>query len=145
MAVVIRMKRTGRRNRPSYRISVADSRSPRDGRTLETIGLYDPVSPNKEAQTRLEVERARHWLEHGALPSETVRSIFKKAGVYDGFGKPKKKRDRKGRKTKTKTGERRTAIKAERVDRKKARMEGRLAAKRAAAKAAAEPEGDSAE
>ena len=78
MAVVIRMKRTGRRNRPCYRISVADSRSPRDGRTLETLGLYDPVSRDAEAQTKLNVERAKHWVGVGAKPSETVRSIFKR-------------------------------------------------------------------
>lgn len=142
MAVVIRMKRTGRRNRPCYRISVADSRSPRDGRTLETIGLYDPVSPNREQQTRVEVERARHWLEHGALPSPTVHSIFKRAGVYEGFGKPKAKRDRSGRKKTTKTGTRRNAEKSARAERKKTRQDARLSAKRAAAKAAASQEGD---
>ncbi len=137
MAVVIRMKRTGRKNRPCYRISVADSRSPRDGRTLETLGLYDPVAPSKEAQTRLDVERARHWLTSGALPSETVRSIFKKAGVYQDFGKPKAKRDRSGRKKTTKTGARRVAEQTIRTDRKKIRSQERVQAKRAAAKAAA--------
>ena len=85
MAVVIRMKRTGRRNRPCYRISVADSRSPRDGRTLETLGLYDPVAPTKEAQTRLDVERARHWLTNGALPSETVALALQKGRRVPGL------------------------------------------------------------
>ena len=84
MAVVIRLKRTGRRNRPCYRISVADSRWPRDGRTLETLGLYDPISKDNEKQATLKVERARHWLSRGALPSETVRSLFKRFGVYEG-------------------------------------------------------------
>ena len=83
MSVVIRMKRTGRRNRPCYRISVADSRSPRDGRTLETLGLYDPVSKAADQQTTLDVDRARHWITNGAQPSETVRSIFKRLGVFD--------------------------------------------------------------
>ena len=65
MAVVIRMKRTGRRNRPCYRISVADSR-PRDSRVLETLGLYDPVSPDEEKQATLKTERAQEWLRNGA-------------------------------------------------------------------------------
>ncbi|MEZ5975780.1 MAG: 30S ribosomal protein S16 [Planctomycetota bacterium] len=140
MAVVIRMKRTGRRNRPCYRISVADSRAPRDGRTLENLGLYDPVSPNKEMQTTLDVERARHWLTNGALPSETVRSIFKRAGVYKDFGKPKEKRDRSGRKKATKTSQARVAAKTARAERKTKRSQDRVAAKRAAAKAAASAE-----
>ena len=142
MAVVIRMKRTGRRNRPCYRISVADSRSPRDGRTLETIGLYDPVSPNKENQMTVKVERARHWLEHGALPSETVRSLFKRAGVYEGFGKPKAPRKRPGRKKKTATTAKRVAAKTMRAERKQVRQTERIQAKRVAAKAAASAESE---
>lgn len=123
MAVVIRMKRTGRRNRPCYRISVADSRAPRDGRTLDTLGLYDPVASKVEAQLTLDVERAKYWVEHGAQPSETVNSIFKRQGVYEGRPEPKK-RDRSGRKKVTKTRERRAAAKearvARRAERKKA-------------------------
>ena len=102
MPVVIRMKRTGRRNLPCFRISVADSRSPRDGRTLETLGLYDPVSKDPDKQTTLNIERARHWLSNGAQPSDTVRSIFKRMGVFEGMQLEKKKRDRSGRKTETK-------------------------------------------
>ena len=94
MSVVIRMKRTGRRNRPCYRISVADSRSPRDGRTLESLGLYDPVCKDDEKQTTLNVDRARHWLSNGAQPSETVRSIFKRMGVFEEMDTEQKKRDR---------------------------------------------------
>lgn len=137
MAVVIRMKRTGRRNRPCYRISVADSRSPRDGRTLETLGLYDPVSSNSEAQTTLKVDRARHWLSQGALPSGTVRSIFQRNGVYEGEFAPKeKKNDRSGRKRKTKTTAARRAAQKIRKDRKEARAAERIKARREAAKAA---------
>jgi small subunit ribosomal protein S16 len=102
MSVVIRMKRSGRLNRPSYRISVADARSPRDGRTIESLGFYEPIAPSKDRQLSLDVERARYWVEHGAQPSETVRSILKRAGVY-GEPKPKVKRDRSGRKRKTQT------------------------------------------
>ena len=135
MAVVIRMKRTGRKNRPCYRISVADSRSPRDGRTLETLGLYDPVAPSKEAQVRVDVDRARFWLTSGAQPSETVRSLFKRSGVYVDFGKPKVKRDRSGRKKATAKGTQRQKDQAVRDERKKARSAARAADRKAAAAA----------
>lgn len=140
MAVVIRMKRTGRRNRPCYRISVADSRSPRDGRVLETLGLYDPVSPNEEKQVTLNVEKAQAWLRNGAKPSETVHSIFKRQGVYvDDLDRQKtnsKVRKRPGRKKATATSKRRTDAKTMRADRKTTRQSDRVAAKRAAAAAA---------
>ncbi len=141
MAVVIRLKRTGRRNRPSYRISVADSRRPRDGRTLETLGLYDPIEPNKEKQVTLNLESARDWLSRGALPSHTVRNVFQRAGVYEGLEKNEKKRDRSGRKNGTKRRERKLATKAANEKAKAARRDARAAAKKAAKSAAATEEG----
>ena len=143
MAVVIRMKRTGRRNRPCYRISVADSRWPRDGRVLETIGLYDPVSGDKEKQVRVDVARAQHWLSVGAKPSETVHSLFKRHEVYVGDfeRKPKASRKRKGRDGKSKTTQKRREEQKVRAERKTARRNERITAKRAAAKAAAAEEG----
>ena len=135
MVVVIRMKKTGRRNRPCFRISVAERRAPRDGRTLETLGLYDPVAPNAEAQITLNVESAREWISRGAQPSETVRSIFKKQGVFEGV-ETKKPRKRKGRYAKTKTGEARQAAKTAREERKTQRRDARNEARREAAKAA---------
>ena len=138
MAVVIRLKRTGRRNRPCYRISVADSRSPRDGRVLDSLGLYDPVCPAAERQHTLNVDRARHWLRHGAKPSETVHSLFKAHGVYEGdleLGKDKV-RKRKGRNTATKTRARKHAAKTARADAKTVRQAERKVAKSAARKAA---------
>jgi small subunit ribosomal protein S16 len=134
MAVVIRMKRTGRRNRPCYRINVADSRSPRDGRFIETLGLYD------EAQVKLDAERAKHWISQGALPSDTVRSLFKKNGVYADMPEPKR-RKRTGRGTTTAKRKRRMASKASCLAKKEARRNERVAAKAAAA-AAAKAEGD---
>ena len=119
MTVVIRMKRTGRRNRPCYRISVADRRAPRDGATLESLGFYDPVAAKPEAQLSLNVERAKYWVSKGAQPSETVASILKRGGVYED-APPKKKRDRSGRKKKTKTRERREASKKVRAERRAA-------------------------
>ncbi len=139
MAVVIRLKRTGRRNRPCYRISVADSRNPRDGRILEHLGLYDPVCGVAERQHTLNVDRARHWLRHGALPSPTVRALFKKHGVYEGdleLGKTKPRR-RPGRKVVTKTRTRKHAAKAARAEAKGVRQTERKATKSAARKAAA--------
>lgn len=79
MAVRIRLRRIGRKKTPLYRIVVADSRSPRDGRFIETIGHYNPrVS---EGGLQLKLDRAHHWLDVGALPTDTVRSLLRRAGV----------------------------------------------------------------
>ena len=136
MAVVIRMKKTGRRNAPSYRISVSDSRRPRDGRTIENLGLYDPRSKQQDKQLTLNVESARAWLSKGAQPSETVLSIFKKMGVVQGEWPVRKKRDRSGRSKTTKARTSRRASKASRTERKTTRRTERLAKRRADAKAA---------
>jgi small subunit ribosomal protein S16 len=144
MAVVIRMKRTGRKNRPCYRISVADRSLPRDGRTLDTLGVYDPASPKPELRLKIDVERAKHWLSKGALPSETVRSILKKEGAYEGVtAKPPRKRP--GRKTVTAKRKRRLEAASGREEKKQARHAERVGAKRAAAKAAAAQESESEE
>ena len=80
MATKIRLKRMGAKKKPFYRIVVADSRAPRDGRFIEEIGSYNPnVTP---AEVRVDVEKAQKWLNTGAQPSDTVRSLLKKAGVY---------------------------------------------------------------
>ncbi|MBL7071201.1 MAG: 30S ribosomal protein S16 [Candidatus Omnitrophica bacterium] len=79
MAVVMRLKRTGSNKRPCYRIVVADSRSPRDGRCIEEIGTYDPKQ--NPPFIILKKERAEYWKGVGALPSPTVKSILKKNGV----------------------------------------------------------------
>ncbi len=140
MAVVIRLKRTGRRNRACYRISVADSRAPRDGLVLEHLGLYDPVHPDKENQSTLNIERARHWLEQGAQPSETVRSLFKRHGVFEDWGKPRRIRKRPGRKKVTATSTTRNSSKSARLAAKGVRRDERLTARRSAAKAEAAAE-----
>ena len=79
MAVRIRLRRTGRKNSPSFRIVVAESASPRDGRFIEIIGQYYPRQGDTAVQ--LNTERANYWLDSGALPSDTVRSLLRKAGV----------------------------------------------------------------
>jgi small subunit ribosomal protein S16 len=78
--VKLRLRRMGAKKRPSYRIVAADSRSPRDGAFIESVGFYDPITD--PATINVNVDRARHWLSVGAQPTETVNSLFKKAGVY---------------------------------------------------------------
>lgn len=87
MAVKIRLRRTGARNRPSYRFVVADSRERRDGAFVELIGHYDPLT--EPATVSVNVESLSKWLNEGAQMSETVRSLLKKQGVLDRSGKPK--------------------------------------------------------
>ncbi len=79
MATKIRMRRMGAKKAPFYRLVVADSRSPRDGRFIEEIGYYDPTK--EPAELKLDEEKALKWLKEGAQTSETVRSIFNKAGI----------------------------------------------------------------
>jgi small subunit ribosomal protein S16 len=76
MSVSIRLRREGAKNRPYYKVVVADSRSPRDGKFIEVIGTYDPKKPGHNSS--LNVERAEHWISKGAQPSDTVRSLIKK-------------------------------------------------------------------
>ena len=77
--VRIRLRRTGRKKTPTYRIVVADSTSPRDGRFIEIIGQYAPRQG--ENALNLRTDRANYWLDNGAQPSDTVRSLLRKAGV----------------------------------------------------------------
>ena len=141
MAVVIRMKRTGRRNRPCYRISVADRSFPRDGRTLDNLGVYDPASPVKELQLKVDAEGVKRWIANGAVPSQTVYSLLRREGLVE--PKPFNPRKRK-RSATTATHKRRVERSKAREERKTARRDERTAAKRAAAaaaKAAAAAEG----
>jgi len=76
MAVSIRLRREGAKNRPYYKVVVADSHSPRDGKFIEVIGTYDPKKPGHNSS--LNVERAEFWISKGAQPSDTVRSLIKR-------------------------------------------------------------------
>ena len=129
------MKRTGRKNRPSYRISATDKRNARDGRTLETLGHYDPASPVEALRLKLDPERIQRWLAQGAKPSETVASILRRQGIVQP-GLTHKVRDRSGRSKPTKAKARREDRKKTMAEAKTARRKERLAARRAAAKAA---------
>jgi small subunit ribosomal protein S16 len=79
MAVHIRLRRAGRKGSPAYRIVVADSRSPRDGRFIEIIGQYAPRQGNDAVN--LKVDRVNYWMDNGAQPTDTVRSLLRRAGV----------------------------------------------------------------
>jgi small subunit ribosomal protein S16 len=83
MTVKIRLKRTGMKKAPSYRIVVADSRSPRDGRIIESIGWYNPrVEPSA---VHINEEKALNWLKNGAQPTESVSILLKRTGILDRF------------------------------------------------------------
>lgn len=77
--IKLRLRRMGAKKRPSYRIVAADSRSPRDGRFIEIVGTYDPITD--PATITLKADRIQHWLSVGAQPSDTVRDIIKRAGA----------------------------------------------------------------
>lgn len=79
MAVRIRLKRMGSKKNPFYRIVVADSRAPRDGRFIEEIGTYNPTT--EPADVNINEDKALQWIQNGAQPSDTVRNLFSKAGI----------------------------------------------------------------
>lgn len=83
MAVKIRLKRIGAKKAPFYRIVVADARSPRDGRIIEEIGTYNPIS--QPAAISINEETAIKWMKDGAKPSDTVRNLFSKQGIMEKF------------------------------------------------------------
>ncbi|GAA0349834.1 30S ribosomal protein S16 [Bacillus horti] len=89
MAVKIRLKRMGAHKKPFYRLVVADSRSPRDGRFIEEIGTYNPVA--QPALVDINEEKALQWLQNGAKPSDTVRNLFSNAGILTKFHESKQK------------------------------------------------------
>ncbi|MFA6843310.1 MAG: 30S ribosomal protein S16 [Bacilli bacterium] len=88
--VKLRLQRFGKKKSPYYRIVATDSRNPRNGRFIEIIGLYQPV--NKDNQVKLDEEKAMKWLEQGARPTDTVRSIFKQYGLNERLAKSKVKK-----------------------------------------------------
>ena len=79
MAVKMRLRRMGAKKAPTYRVIVADSRSPRDGRFIEEIGHFDPRSN----ELKIDAEKAKKWIANGAQPTETVKSLLKKSGIVD--------------------------------------------------------------
>ena len=83
MAVKIRLRRMGAKKAPFYRVVVADSRFPRDGRFIEEIGYYDPMT-EPAATIKIDAEKAQQWIKNGAQPTDTVRTLLKKSGIIEG-------------------------------------------------------------
>jgi small subunit ribosomal protein S16 len=81
MSVRMRLKRIGKKKQPQYRVVVAEARCPRDGRFIEAVGHYDP----KNSAITIKEEKALYWLSCGAQPTETVRSLLRKKGIWDKF------------------------------------------------------------
>ena len=79
--VKIRLKRMGMKKAPSYRVVVADERMPRDGRFIEEIGYYNPMT--NPAEVKIDAEKAQKWSKNGAQPTDTVRALLKKSGIID--------------------------------------------------------------
>ena len=88
MAVKLRLKRMGSKQKPFYRVVAADSRSPRDGRFIETVGTYDPVK--KEESITIDEEKALKWLNNGAQPTDTVKNLLTKKGIWAKYKSTKK-------------------------------------------------------
>ena len=87
MAVKLRLKRMGAKQRPFYRIVAADARSPRDGRFIETVGTYNPIT--NPAEVKINKELALKWLNNGAQPTDTVRTLLKKEGILKEYAEAK--------------------------------------------------------
>ena len=81
MSVRLRLKRTGRRNRPFYRIGAFHHTTRRDGAPVEDLGWYDPLVKDRDANFKLDEDRARYWVDNGAKASDTVRSLLKRRGI----------------------------------------------------------------
>ena len=81
MAVKIRLRRMGQKKAPFYRVVVADSRYPRDGRFIEEIGYYNPIT--EPAEIKIDAEKAKKWIANGAQPTETVKSLLKRTNIVD--------------------------------------------------------------
>ena len=82
MSVKIRLKRMGMKKMPFYRVVVADERSPRDGRCIEEIGYYNPMT--EPATIKIDAEKAQQWIKNGAQPTDTARTLLKKSGIIEG-------------------------------------------------------------
>ena len=95
MAVKIRLKRMGAKQKPFYRIVAADSRSPRDGRFIETIGTYNPIKT--PAEVKIDEELALKWLNNGAIPTDTVKTLLSKEGIIAKYASSKVKTKKEGK------------------------------------------------
>lgn len=132
MAVKIRLARGGAKKRPFYRIVVADIRSPRDGRFIEKLGTYNPLLPkDHEERVKVDVERAKYWIEKGAKPTDRVARFLSDAGLVEWKAGNNPKKGKPGQKAQERI--------EERAEKEAARKEAEEEAKRAAAEAEAAP------
>tara|TARA_R110002072_G_scaffold116942_11_gene247697 strand:- start:11225 stop:11716 length:492 start_codon:yes stop_codon:yes gene_type:complete len=137
MAIALRLSRGGAKKRPYYRIVAADNRSPRDGKYLEQIGVYNPLlAKDDPARVKIDEDRARHWLKVGAQPSDRVARFLDAAGVRE--------RAARSNPNKGKPGEKATERAEERATKETERKEAEEAAKAEAAKPAEEPKAEEA-
>jgi len=100
MAVAIRLKRCGRRHLPFYRIEAIEKRNARGGRSLETLGWYDPLVDDAQKRVKLHVDRIQYWIDQGARPSATVTSFLRKVDVKWGNGKKSRRSQQRANKKK---------------------------------------------
>ncbi len=98
MAVKLRMSRIGRRHRPFFRINAVDGRTPGNGKILEKIGHYDPIEKDPDKQIVLNTERAKYWLDKGAIPSDSVSQILLRKGISNKYAEQEKIKRQKARK-----------------------------------------------
>ena len=131
MSLKIRLARAGAKKRPYYRIVVADSRSPRDGRYIEKIGTYDPLLPKDGERVKLVEERVKHWLGVGATPTDRVLRFLDAAGM--------RKRDARSNPNKGQPGKKRIEREEAKAAASAEKAKAAAEAKKAAAEAAAAP------
>jgi small subunit ribosomal protein S16 len=89
LAIKLRLTRRGRKNKPYYRVVVADSKSPRDGRFIDMVGIYHPLEADAETGLKIDETKALKWLHEGAQPSDTVRSLLRRKGIMKKFHEAK--------------------------------------------------------
>jgi small subunit ribosomal protein S16 len=132
MAVKMRLRREGKKKQPHYRIIVTDSRSPRDGRFLEDLGYYHPLS--EPSSISLDHDRALHWLRHGAQPTEAVQNLLRIEGVWESWrpGEAEAQAERRERRAQR------------RAQKEKAATSGAASARESNAAAESEPAGEAA-
>jgi small subunit ribosomal protein S16 len=136
MSLKIRLSRAGAKKRPFYRIVIADSRSPRDGRYIERIGTFNPLLPKDSAErVQLDTDRVKHWLSHGALPTDRVLRFLDAEGLMKRAPRNNPEKAKPGQKRLDREEEKAKAVEAK----AKAEEEAKEEAKKAAAEAAAAP------
>ncbi len=106
MSLKIRLARAGAKKRPFYKIVLADSRAPRDGRFLEKLGTYDPILPDESARVKLDAERIQHWLSKGAQPTDRVLRFLAGAGIRERAARSNPNKAQPGKKAQERAKER---------------------------------------